>query len=116
MTTRNRVIRQRLWSGDSADSERVGENFRTVESAILSAPPTREVEFLNRVYQTDGLSFSSRSKPRGAVVVYVEAQDGTQPAPSAVPQLSFVSGTATVKISGLTPGASYAAIRLLVVG
>lgn len=116
MTVRNRVIRQRLWSGEKADADRVGENFRNVESAILSAPPTREVEFKDRVYQTDGLSFSSQTRPRGAVVIYAEAQDGTQPSPSSVPQLSFANGTATVKISGLAAGTNYAVIRLLVVG
>lgn len=111
-----RVLRQRVWADEEASGRAVGENFRNAESAILSQPVLREVELRDQAYSVDGIVFSGRSVPRGAVVIYVERGDGTWQACNAVPQLGFANGVVTAKIDGLTVGERYAAIRLLVVG
>lgn len=117
MTSRmKRVLRQRLWSGDEARPQDVGENLRNAESAILSQLPTREVGVVDQAYPESGIVFAARSVPRGALVMYVERADGTWQSCDAVPQLSFASGVVTAKINGLTAGERYAAIRLLVIG
>lgn len=114
--TSKRPIRQRLWTDDKVSGRAVGENLRNLDSVISGAPPLREVEFENVIYQTEGLTFSATRKPRGCVVMYIEKLDGTWQSVSSTPELNFSAGSATVKISGLTAGDRYAAIRLLVVG
>ena len=117
MTSR-RSIRQRLWGSedDKVSARAVGENLRNVDSAIASSPSIREVGFENVIYSAEGITFSASRRPRGAVVIHVEKIDGTWQSVSAVPELAFASSAVTAKISGLTVGERYAAIRLLVVG
>lgn len=116
MTQGKRVLRQRLWSSEEVKGQSVGENLRNAESAILSTPPTRIVEIGDQAYSSDGVVFSASAVPRGAVVIYVERADGTWQSVNAVPELKYAGGVVTAKISGLTVGDRYAAIRLLVIG
>lgn len=111
-----RVLRQRMWGGDKVAPRSVGESLRNAESAILSQPSTREVEIANQAYADGGIVFAHATRPRGAIVIYVERGDGTWQAVNAVPELAYAGGVVTAKISGLTTGEHYATIRLLVIG
>lgn len=116
MSSRKRVLRQRVWSGDDkAGSREVGENLRNAESAILGQLPQRSVTFENQAYTADGLVFSAATRPLGIINIYSETADGTV-TNGLLTGMKMNSGAVTVTFSELVPGTRYATIRLLVIG
>jgi hypothetical protein len=121
---RKRVLRQRVWGGtqsedgqdtdSKAEARNVGENLRNVESAFTLAPTTREVEFQNIVYVTEGFTFPQATRPRGVLMILSETVSGSVRT-TALTGMTHGNGVVNVRF-GLTPGERYATIRLLVIG
>jgi hypothetical protein len=120
MSSRKRVIRQRLWTGESEDDTKanarsVGENLRNVDSAVLATPAQRVIEFSNQAQPPDGYVFGQTSVPQGVLCIWAERTDGSVHT-TALSSCKFDGSTMTARFAGLASGERYATVRLLVIG
>ena len=113
---RKRVVRQRMWPGDKADARAVGENLRNIDSSVTSQPAILKKSLDNIVYPEDGLTFALATPPWAVLNVFSQNVDGTWQGSAVAGDWVWRNGGVIVKFDGLTVGARYATIRLLVVG